>query len=91
MQKLTIERTNGNIPGSLPGEDHISGLVFYSELTDANLPEGFTSSERIKAVSDIESAQKLGITADSAQWDIRVLHYVLEQTFAMNPGISLCI
>ncbi len=91
MQKLTIERTNGNIPGSLPGEDHISGLVFYSELTDANLPEGFTTSERIKAISDIESAHKLGITADSAQWDIRVLHYVLEQTFAMNPGISLYV
>lgn len=91
MQRLTIERTNGNIPGSLPGEDHISGLVFYSELTDAKLPSGFTPGERIHPISNIESAEKLGITADSAEWDIRALHYTLGQVFAMNPGISLYV
>ncbi len=91
MQKLTIERTNGNIPGSLPGEDHISGLVFYGSLTDAELPSGFSTGERIQAVSSIETAEKLGITADSAKWDIRVLHHTLGQIFAMNPGISLYV
>ncbi len=91
MQKLTIERTNGNISGSLPGEDHISGLVFYGSLTDAELPSGFSAGKRIQAVSSIETAEKLGITADSAKWDIRVLHYTLEQIFAMNPGISLYV
>lgn len=30
MQDLTIIRANGNIVRSLAGEDHISGLVFYS-------------------------------------------------------------
>ena len=45
MQNLTITRTNGNIVRSLAGEDHISGLVFYS----ATLPtategvDGFTA------------------------------------------------
>lgn len=91
MQKLTFERTNGNIPGSLPGEDYISGLVFYSELTDAKLPSGFTPGERIQAVSSIETAEKLGITSDSAEWDIRTLHYTLGQIFAMNPGIILYV
>lgn len=91
MQKLTFERTNGNIPGSLPGEDHISGLVFYSELTDAKLPSGFTPWERIQAVSSIETAEKLGITSDSTEWDIRTLHYTLGQIFAMNPKIILYV
>ena len=30
MQSLEITRTNGNLTRSLPGKDHISGLVFYS-------------------------------------------------------------
>lgn len=93
MQNFTITRTNGNIVRSLPGEDHISGLVFYS----ATLPQadegvaGFTASERIHAVSSIETAEKLGITADAGNWETKVLHYILNQIFAMNPGISLYV
>ncbi len=93
MQKFTITRTNGNIVRSLPGEDHISGLVFYS----ATLPQadegvaGFTASERIHAVSSPKTAEKLGITADAGNWEIKVLHYTLNQIFAMNPGISLYV
>lgn len=93
MQNFTITRTNGNIVRPLSGEDHISGLVFYS----ATLPQtdegvaGFTASERIHAVSSIETAEKLGITADAGNWEIKVLHYTLNQIFAMNPGISLYV
>lgn len=93
MQKLTITRTNGNIVRSLSGEDHISGLVFYS----ATLPtadegeKGFSTTERIQAISSIERAEKLGITAKAASWEMRVLHYLLESTYNMNPGISLYV
>lgn len=93
MQNLTITRTNGNIVRPLPGEDHISGLVFYS----ATLPEaadgadGFTAADRIHAISQIETAEKLGITADAAAWDMRVLHHTLNQIFMMNPGVSLYV
>lgn len=91
MQNLTITRTNGNIVRALSGEDHISGLAFYSNLTDAELPSGFSSTERIQAVSSIETAEKLGITTDSEKWDIKVLHYTLESIFNMNPGVSLYV
>ncbi|MGM9828034.1 MAG: DUF2586 family protein [Muribaculaceae bacterium] len=93
MQKLTITRTNGNIVRSLSGEDHISGLVFYS----ATLPtadegeKGFSTTERIQAISSIERAEKLGITAKAASWEMRVLHYLLESTYNMNQGISLYV
>ena len=53
MQSLKFTRTNGNIPKKLAGEDHVSGLVIYS----AALPSGFSESERIKAVSTIETAE----------------------------------
>lgn len=93
MQNLTITRTNGNLVRSLAGEDHISGLVFYS----ATLPvaaegvAGFTTTERIHAISSIETAEKLGITADAAAWETKVLHYTLESIFNMNPGVSLYV
>lgn len=93
MQNLTITRTNGNLVRSLAGEDHISGLVFYS----ATLPvadegtAGFTATERIHAISSIETAEKYGITADAAAWETKVLHYILESIFNMNPGVSLYV
>lgn len=93
MQNLTITRTNGNLVRSLAGEDHISGLVFYS----ATLPvadegvKGFTDTERIHAISTIETAEKLGITADAESWETKVLHYILESIFKMNPGLNLYV
>ena len=88
MQSVKIERTTGNIPRSLAGEDHISGLLFYS----SKLPSGFAETDRIKAISGIETAEKLGITSDAdADWDIRVLHYQLRSIFNRNPAISLYV
>ena len=88
MQSVKIERTNGNIPRSLAGEDHISGLLFYS----SKLPSGFSETNRIQAVSSIETAEKLGITSDAeTPWDIRVLHYQLREIFNLNPAISLYV
>lgn len=101
MQKLTIERTNGNVPRLLPSEDHISGLVFYNatlptppvnegEEADADADK-FSTTERIKAISSIETAEKYGITADADDWGIRVLHYQLSCIFGQNAAISLYV
>lgn len=93
MQNLTITRTNGNLVRSLAGEDHISGLVFYSAtlpVSDGGAPE-FTATERIHTISSIETAEKYGITADAAAWETKVLHYILESIFNMNPGVSLYV
>jgi hypothetical protein len=81
MNKLTITRTNGNVPKSLPGEDHISGLLVYSD----QLPTGFSAQERIKAVSTVETAESLGITSA----DQPALYGLLKDIFRLNPGISL--
>lgn len=93
MQNLTINRTNGNIVRRLSGEDHISGLVFYSASLPAprNGANGFSTTERIQAISSIERAEELGITAKAASWEMRVLHYLLESTYNMNPGINLYV
>lgn len=86
MNNLTIERQNGNVPKSLAGEDHVSGLVVY--LAEDDIPEGF-KKEPVQAVSTIDKAEALGIKADAEKWGVKVLHYQLEELFRVNPGISL--
>lgn len=86
MQNIKFERTNGNIPKTLAGQDHISGFLAYV----TTLPEGFTENAPIQACSSLETAEKLGITNDeSAAWETRLLHYHLSEIFRLNPGISL--
>lgn len=93
MNELKVIRENGGIPASLVGEDHISGLIYY--LEDNKLPRaesgevGFSTTNRIIPISTIEKAEKLGIKADAAEWDIKNLHYQLSELFRVNPAISL--
>lgn len=85
---IKFQRTNGNVPKTTAGQDHISGFIAYVTA----LPSGFTESTRIQACSSIETAEKLGITSDeSASWEIRLLHYHLSEVYRLNPGISLYV
>ena len=40
MNSITVKRENGNVPKSLPGEDHVSGIIFYVDA-EKDVPEGF--------------------------------------------------
>lgn len=88
MHKLEIIRQNGNVPKSLAGEDHVTGLVFY--MTSAETPAGF-KTDRVQAVSTIDKAEELGITSDAESWAVKVLHYQLSEIFRINPAISLYV
>lgn len=88
MNSLKIERQNGNVPKSLAGEDHVSGLIAY--LAEEEIPEGFKKGH-VQAVSTIDTAEALGIKADSEHWGVKVLHYQLSEIFRVNPGISLYV
>lgn len=85
---LKILRENGNVPKSLPGEDHITGLVFY--MAEADIPDAF-KTERVQALSTIDAAEAAGITADAASWSVRVLHYQLSELYRLNPAVSLYV
>ena len=86
--KLTINRTNGNVPKTLQGEDHITGFVAY--LPDTETPESF-KTERVQALSTIDAAEAAGITADAASWAVKVLHFHLSEIFRTNPAVSLYV
>ena len=86
---LTIERQNGNVPKSLPGEDHITGFLAYFPF-ESDIPESFMT-EHIQMLSSIDAAEAAGITADSEKWVVRVLHYQLSELYRLNPAVSLYV
>lgn len=94
MNKLEIVRTNGNVPKTIPGEDHVSGLVFYVAAS-TGLPTsvagtaGFGTDERIKACSSLEMAERLGITANHATYG--KLYQLLADAFSKNQGMTLYV
>lgn len=94
---LSIIRQNGNVPKSLPGEDHITGLVIY--MAAADIPESF-KAERVQPLSTIDAAEAAGIvdyttaadgTQIAAPWAVRVLHYHLSELYRINPAVSLYV
>lgn len=85
---LTIVRQNGNVPKSQNGQDHVSGFVAY--LLEADIPAAF-KAEPVQAVSTIDKAEELGITADATAWSLKMLHYQLEEVFRINPSITLYV
>lgn len=50
----------GGLGRPLPGEDFISGLMFYT----GTLPGGFTTTNRVKQVFSVSEAEALGIKSD---------------------------
>lgn len=88
MNKLTIERQNGNVPKTLPGEDHVSGLLAY--VPTADIPEAFKGGV-VLPISLLENAEALGITSAAKAWTIRVLHHNLSELLRVNPAATLYV
>lgn len=89
MNKITIIKGNGGVPRSLPGQDHYSAIMMY--LANANLPSGFSTTDRIKLIGTIEAAEALGIVSDSVNWEIKALHYHISECFRINPAVVLWV
>lgn len=61
LNNITFNLGQGGLGRPLPGEDYISGLLFY---TNGTLPAGFSTSARIKQLFSVADAEAAGITAD---------------------------
>lgn len=58
LNNITFNLGQGGLGRSLPGEDYISGLLFYA----ATLPSGFSAGNRIKQFFSLADAEAAGIT-----------------------------
>lgn len=87
MQSIKFIRTNGNITKSLPGKDHVSGMLFY--VSDP-LPAEKWGDKPIRMFGSLDEAVAAGITDEAdAALDIRTMHYHLRELFRINPGVTL--
>lgn len=60
LNNITFNLGQGGLGRPLPGEDYISGFIFYA----GTLPSGFTTTARIKQVFSTAEAEALGIKSD---------------------------
>lgn len=97
MNGITFLKGQGGVPKSLPGEDHISGLLLYSSdlpVADEGVA-GFSTTNRIINIGTIEQAEALGIKPYDGKagqkFDMVALHYHLTQVFRINPAVNLYV
>lgn len=83
MQTLVIKRENGNIAKSLPGQDHVSGLLFLVDSAD-DIPDEF-AAEPFQPCSSTKTAEALGLTADDQYG------YHVHEALRLNPGLTLWV
>lgn len=89
MQSIKFIRENGNIPKSLPGKDHVSGMLFYVSQA---LPKDKWGEKPIRMFGSLDEAVAAGITNDGgASLDARMMHYHLREVFRINPGVTLYV
>lgn len=69
----------GGLGRRLAGRDYVSGIVFA--VADADLPFGFSTTERTGKVESLEQAEALGITSDADAPTLQALHYHLQEFF----------
>jgi len=87
MNDVKFNRGNGALGRPLPSRDHVSALSF--PMTDANLPAGFETTDRIKLVYSPADAEALGIVASVAT--TAKAHYHIDEFFRLNPKGELYI
>lgn len=80
LPQVTFNKGEGGLGRPLPGNDHISGFVFY--FLDANLPTGFTVTDRFKKVFSLSEAEALGITEAGA--NTKILWYHIKEFFRIQ-------
>lgn len=61
LPDITFNRGEGGLGRPLPGNDHLSAMLFY---TAGSLPSGYTSGDRIKKIFSLQEAENLGIVDD---------------------------
>lgn len=61
LNNIKFNLGQGGLGRPLPGEDYISGLVFY--VANGSLPSGFSTTNRIKQCFSVADAESAGILA----------------------------
>jgi hypothetical protein len=82
---ISFVNGQGGLGRPLAGEDHISGLLYYT----ATLPSGYTSSDRIKKFFSVSDAESAGITNTYSDATAAVAKWVISSYGATGDTITI--
>jgi hypothetical protein len=83
MNDITFQKGQGGLSRPLPGEDHISGLVFYGTKPVA------WGANAVRQITSPDNANTLGIVQNSVNYG--VMYYQISEFFRINPGATLFV
>lgn len=87
MAKITFVKGQGGLNRRLPGEDHISSMIFYATVVIAAF-----ATEKIHEINQLLDAEDLGIVnTDGTSTDIQIIHYHISEFYRINPGAKLFV
>lgn len=89
LPNLTFIKGQGGLGRPLESLDHISGLVFYCD--NADLPSGFTTTTRERAIYSLEDAEDKGILGDYSDATASTATYLVTNVGANGDTIVITV
>lgn len=87
LNDIIFVKGQGGLGRPLTGEDHISGLLFYT--ANGSLPSGYSTSNRVKLLGSTQDAINAGIKNDYS--DATPATFTYQVTAAGNTGDTITI
>jgi hypothetical protein len=87
MNNITFIKGQGGLGRPLPGQDYVSGLLFYTD--DANLPSGWSTSQRVRLITSVQDAENNGILNDSNDATAATFTVGISNAGAVGDGFKL--
>ncbi len=89
LPEVNFILAQGGLGAQAPGNDYYSGIPFW--CADNKLPDGFTTTDRIKTVFQIEDAEALGILNDNNDEVQATGTYLVTATGAANDVVVITV
>lgn len=87
LNNVNFNTGQGGLGRPLPGQDYISGLIFYGSV----LPSGFTTSNRVKQIFATADAVAAGIKSDNSDEIQAIGTLLITAAGALNDTISVFV
>ena len=89
LPSITFNKGQGGLGRSLPGSDYISGMLIYT--ANGNLPSGFTTSARVKALYALSDAVSAGIVNTYSDATAAAFTYLITAAGATGDTIKFVV
>ena len=87
LPSITFNKGQGGLGRALPGSDYISGMLIYT--ANGNLPSGFTTSVRVKALYALSDAEAAGIVNTYSDATAAAFTYLITTAGATGDTIQI--